>query len=197
MNRHRALIYFLSMIFSENRYPPSGLCSRGMTNGNTARRHAPKDFLLSRLLDEDAILIGRREIDIDAADLVAGKNEEFGITKAPAAFGDAFIGHEGFIAFDKDPFQLVPLDPVAVLPTAFEVGGLVDLVVKGAGETEVVGERNLHRLSVVRHVGDEQRVDGFVTIGHLASPHFVSVHRRTGSVLPSGNASKIGEASTA
>jgi len=30
MNRHRALIYCLSMIFSENRYPPVGSLPEGM-----------------------------------------------------------------------------------------------------------------------------------------------------------------------
>ena len=74
-----------------------------------------------RLFDERAIVVSRTEIDVDALHLVAVEDEELGIAKRLATLGDATVGDEGLIAFDENPLQLVPFDPVAVLPAPFEI----------------------------------------------------------------------------
>ena len=88
------------------------------------------------MLDEFAIVISRTKIDIDALHLVAIEDEKLGIAESLSALGDATIGDKGVIAFDENLLQLVPLDPVAVLPAPLEIGGLVDVIVVGAGEAE-------------------------------------------------------------
>ena len=110
---------------------------------------------LPGLFDERAVVVSRAEIDVDALHLVAIEDEELGIAKSPAAFGDATIGDKGFIAFDENPLQLMPLDPVAVLPAAFEIGRLVDVIVVGAGEAKIVAERVLDELAIVGEIGCE------------------------------------------
>ena len=50
---------------------------------------------LSLLLDEDTVLIGRAEIDVDTPDAVAFESEELGIAETLAVLGDAAVGHEG------------------------------------------------------------------------------------------------------
>ena len=57
---------------------------------------------LRRLPDKNAVLVRRAEINIDAFDPVAFEAEKLGIPKALAAFGHAFVGHKGLIAFDED-----------------------------------------------------------------------------------------------
>src|ERR1019366_10760973 len=94
---------------------------------------------LRRLPDKNAVLVRRAEINIDAFDPVAFEAEKLGISKALAAFGHAFVGHKGLIAFDEDFFQLMPLDPVAATPAVREIGRLVDLVIIRTGEAEIVG----------------------------------------------------------
>jgi hypothetical protein len=78
-------------------------------------------FLLP-LFHERAILICRAEIHIDAFDLVAFERKKLGVAEIPATFGHAFVGHKGLVAFDEDPFEFVPLDPVAVAPAPLEIG---------------------------------------------------------------------------
>src|SRR5436309_7864404 len=128
------------------------------TNETGPNRHAGRIFLF-RLFDECAVLVAGTEIDVDAPDLVAGEHEELGVAEALAAPGRAFVGYKSFVALDEDFFELVPLDPIAVLPTALEIGLFVDLVVIGAGETEILRKYILHDLAVIGHVGDEDGAD--------------------------------------
>src|SRR5438105_5244752 len=123
-----------------------------------------------RLFDERAIVVSRAEIDVDALHLVVLEDEEFGIAKRPAAPGDATIGDESFIAFDENPLQLVPFDPVATLPAAFEIGRLVESIVVGAGEAEIVAERVLDEPAIVGEIGCEDPADRLcpVCFGHSA-----------------------------
>src|SRR6266478_7545229 len=123
------------------------------------------------LPDENTVLVGGAEIHIDAFDLVALEAEEFGITETLAAPGHAFVGHKGRIAFDEDPFELMPFDPVGDAPAAHKVSGLVDLVVIGAGETETVCERVFNGLAVVRQISSEQGADDL----RLALPRHVNL----------------------
>src|SRR5664279_2589681 len=104
------------------------------------------------LTNKDAVLIGGAEINVDGFDLAAGESEELGIAEDPAAFGDAGVSDECLVAFDKYPFELVTLDPVAVAPTPLEIGGLVDAVVIRAGEAEVGCERAFNGAPVVRQI---------------------------------------------
>jgi len=104
-------------------------------------------------------VVGRAEIDIDASDLVAFKDETLGIAKALSVPGRALIGHKGRIAFDQNPFEILPFDPVAGLPAPREIGRLVDAVVIGTGETEIVGEGRFDGLAIVRPVGRKQGAD--------------------------------------
>src|SRR5260370_37868583 len=92
-----------------------------------ADRHAQHFSLL--LFHERPIPVRGAEIDIDAFDLVAFEGEELGIPEILSTFGQAFVGHKGLIAFDKDLFEFMPFDPVGVAPATYEIGGLVDLVV--------------------------------------------------------------------
>src|SRR5437868_9048418 len=131
----------------------------------TARRIRPGEIdmpavFLFRLFDECAVLVAGTEIDVDTPDLVAGENEKLGVAKALAALGCASVGHESLVALDENFFELMPLDPVAVLPAALEIGLFVDLVVIGAGETEIVRKRILHDPAVIAHVGVKNGADG-------------------------------------
>src|SRR6266849_5049036 len=92
------------------------------------------------LPDEDPVLIGGAEIDIDAFDLVALEAEEFSVPKTLAALGHASVGHKSLIALNDDSFQLMPFNPVGDAPAASKIGSLVDLVVIRAGETEIASE---------------------------------------------------------
>src|ERR1700680_5340656 len=121
------------------------------------------------LPDENTVLVGGAEIDIDTFDLVASEAEELGVSETPAVLGEAFVGHKGLIASDKDFFELVPFDPVGDAPAAHEIGRLVDLVVIGAGETEIVSEGVFDGLAVVRQISSEDSADDrrFVLRGHV------------------------------
>jgi len=68
----------------------------------------------------------------------------------------------------------VPLDPAGVAPAALEVSGLVDVVVIGAGEVEIIGKCVLDGLAVVRHVGGEDGADDLllVVIWHFARSRY-------------------------
>src|SRR6266498_2628165 len=114
---------------------------------------------LPGLPDERAVLVSRAKIDVDALHLVALEGEELSIAKRPAAFGDATVGDKGFIALDENPLQLVPFDPVAVLPAAFEIGPLVDVIVVGAGEAKILAERVLDERAIVGEIGCEDPAD--------------------------------------
>src|SRR3982074_414104 len=115
---------------------------------------APAQF--SFCLIKNAVLIGGAEINIDAFDLVTFEAEELGIAEVLSTLGCAFVGHKSLIAFDEDSFGLMPLDPVGIAPAAYEIGGLVDLVVIWAGEPEIVSERVLNSLAAVRQVGGQE-----------------------------------------
>jgi hypothetical protein len=101
------------------------------------RFHRP----LARLRHKPAVLERGAEIDLDAADLAAFKCEEFGVAKAPAICRQAAIGDEGLVANDEDMLDVVVRDPAGVLPAALEISCLVEIIVKGAGEAELVGQR--------------------------------------------------------
>jgi hypothetical protein len=142
------------------------------------------------LLDEDAILIAGAEIDVDAVDLVAREGEEFGVSKALAALGHAFIGHKRFVALDKDSLQFVPFDPVAVAPAALKIGRLVDPVVIGTGKTEVVGERVLDGLAVIRAIGGKKSAEdsallrAVMSISSPAAPSLAIPNKGTTNETP-------------
>src|ERR1700738_131063 len=121
--------------------------------------------------DEDTILIAGAEIDVDAFNLVAFKAEKLGIAELLSASSQTFVSHKGLVAFDEDFFELVPLDPARIAPAAFEINGLVDLVVKRAGEAEIFGERVFDGLAVVRQIGGKEGADDLRAIanGHRAS----------------------------
>src|SRR5689334_17682706 len=94
----------------------------------------------SLLTDKRTILIGRAEIDVDAANLITGEREDLRVAKAFAVPGDALIGDEGGTAVDADALERMLCDPVAAAPATIEIGRLVDLVVIGAGEAEIRGQ---------------------------------------------------------
>ena len=104
-------------------------------------RHEGNSGSIFALPDEGAVLIGGAEIDVDTADLVSVEDEELGISEVLAAFGDAVVGHKGLVTFDEDLFEFMPLDPFGVAPAADEIGRLVDPVIIGAGETEILRQR--------------------------------------------------------
>src|SRR3954471_11863355 len=110
-------------------------------------KNSGSGFVLS---DKDAVLVSGAEIDVDALDLVAFESEELGIAEALPVRGDAGVGHEGLVAFDEYPVEIATLEPVTVAPAPLEIGGLVDGVVIGAGETKVVRQRVFDRAAVVR-----------------------------------------------
>src|SRR4030095_7522030 len=122
-------------------------------------RHADNSGSAFALPDENTVLVGGAEIHIDAFDLVALEAEEFGIAETLADPGHASVGHKGLIALDQDSFEQMPFDPVDDTPAARKVSGLVDLVVIGARETEIVGERIFNGLAVVRQISSKQRAD--------------------------------------
>jgi hypothetical protein len=103
--------------------------------------------------------VGRAEIDVGALHLVAFEDEELGVTEAPSTPGNAPICDEGFIAFDENSLQLVALDPAAALPAALEISRLVDVVVVGTGEAEIVAERVLDALAIIRQLGCKNPAD--------------------------------------
>src|SRR4051794_23782938 len=125
---------------------------------------------LPGLFNERAMVVGRAEIDVDALHLVALKDEELGVAKIAPALGDATVGHEGFITFDKNSLQFVAFDPVAVVPAAFEIIRLVDRVIVGTGEAEIVAERVLDKGAIVGEIGCEDPADRLcpVCFGHSA-----------------------------
>src|SRR5664279_1444887 len=128
-------------------------------DGNTtsgASYNSGSGFLLT---NKDAVLIGGAEINVDGFDLVAGESEELGIAEGPAAFGDAGVSDEGLVAFDRYPFEVVTLNPVAVAPAPLEIGGPVDAVVIRAGEAEVGCQRALDGAPVVRQIGGKNGAD--------------------------------------
>src|SRR3982074_895963 len=133
---------------------------------------APAQF--SFCLIKSAVLIGGAEINIDAFDLVAFEAEELGIAEVLSTLGYAFVGHKGLIAFDEDSFELMLFDPVGVAPAAYEIGGLVDLIVIRAGEPKIVSERVFNSLAVVGQVGGKDGADVFhsVAIGHRAFSYY-------------------------
>src|SRR5829696_8809268 len=113
----------------------------GLAPAMTKKRHLSQHARgLPGLFDERAMVVGRAEIDVDALHLVAREDEELGVAKVASALGDATVGYEGFIALDENSLQFVPLDPVAALPAAVEIGRLVDRIVVGTGEAEIVAE---------------------------------------------------------
>jgi hypothetical protein len=114
---------------------------------------------LPGLPNERAVVVGSAKIDVDALHLVAIEDEKLGIAESLAALGDATIGHEGLVAFEENPLQYVPFDPVAVFPAAFEIGRLVDRIVVGTGEAEIVAERVLDELAIVGEIGCEDLAD--------------------------------------
>jgi hypothetical protein len=128
------------------------------TIGRGSTRHRPIG-ISSRLRRESAVFIGGAEIDVDPLHLVAGEGEEFSIAKPLAVAGDAQIGHERLVALDEDLLEFMPRDPVGVLPAPLEISRLVDVVVIGANEVEIVGERIVDPLAVVGEIGGEDRAD--------------------------------------
>src|SRR6266404_3911983 len=133
-------------------------------------RHTDGSSSVFVLLDKSTVLIGGAEINIDAFDLVTFEAEELGIPEVLSTLGHAFVGHKGLIAFDEDSFELMPFDPVGIAPAAYEISGLVDLVVIWAREPEIVSERDFDGLAVVRQVGGKDGADDLrsVAIGHRA-----------------------------
>jgi hypothetical protein len=65
-------------------------------------------------------LVSGAEIDVDAFDLVAPKAEELGIAETLSTPGHALVGDKDLIAVGHDLFELMPFDPVAATPAAFE-----------------------------------------------------------------------------
>ena len=102
------------------------------------QRDIPVKIYLLPLFDEHTVLVGGAEIDVDPADFVTREGKEFGVAEALATSRHAFVSHKSLIALDEDFFELMALDPVAVLPTALKIGRLVDLVVIRAREGEIV-----------------------------------------------------------
>jgi len=62
-------------------------------------------------------------------------------------------------------------DPAAVAPAALEIGRLVEIAVKRAGEAEIVGQRVGNPRPVVGEIGGEEVSDqAFIVVGHQSSP---------------------------
>src|ERR1700730_13792988 len=133
--------------------------------------HADNSRSVFALPDECAVLVSRAEIDVDAFDLVAFKDEDLGIPEMPSVFGQAFVGHKGLIAVDKNSFDFMSLDPVAVAPAPREIRRVVDRVVIRAGEAEIISERVFHGLTVVIDIGGK---DGADDLGSVATWHRAS-----------------------
>src|SRR3984957_16535074 len=131
---------------------------KGTTNDAGWYRHLSRRKSWRRKLEEFAVAVGGAEIDVDATDPVAGKRKELGVAEGLAVLGDAFLVYKGFFAFHEDPFQVASFDPQAAGPTTLEIGRLADLVIIGAGENEIVGQRILEGLAVGRRVGGEDRM---------------------------------------
>ena len=117
---------------------------------------------------ETAVAIFGPEIDIDAAHPVAGK-DEFGVAKAFPVLGHALIGDEGGIAIDKNPLEVLPLDPAGIPPAFREIGRLVDAVVERTGEAEILGQGILDTLAIVGAVSGKNAADqvGFAFLRSL------------------------------
>src|SRR3569833_64762 len=97
---------------------------------------AARSGLLPLAAHERTVTVGRAEINVDAADLVARKHDHLGVAEALAVLGGAAIGREGHLAVDTNAFEVVMRDPVAAAPATGEVSRLVDPVIIGAGEAE-------------------------------------------------------------
>src|SRR3979411_3286525 len=97
-------------------------------------RHTDGSSSVFVLLDKNAVLIGGAEINIDAFDLVAFEAEELGIAEVLSTRGQAVVSHKSLSAVDEDFVELRLFDPGGVAPAAYEIGGLVDLIVIRAGE---------------------------------------------------------------
>src|SRR5215208_7181770 len=125
---------------------------------------------MTSALYEHPILVRRTKINVHAGDALAAESQEFGVAKRFAVGGGAAVGHERLVAFDKDALDILVAAGVAVGPATLKPGRLVDGVVVGAGEGEVVREQGLDDFAILVLVGAE--------MGPHDAGQFGVLHRR-------------------
>src|SRR6185369_16087393 len=106
-------------------------------------------------LNEHAVLVGSAEIHVHGGDALAPESQEFGVAIRLAVGRGAAVSDERLVAFDENAFDVLVAAGIAVGPAALEVSRLVDGVVIGAGEGEIVREQRLGDIAIFRFVGAE------------------------------------------